>query len=48
MSYKLPVEARYQKSVYCSSIHIYNNLPDDLAQLVSSMKHFLIQLKKNI
>jgi len=36
----------YQKSVYCNSIHIYNNLPDDLARLVSSRKHFLIQLKK--
>jgi len=36
----------YQKSVYCNSTHIYNNLPDDLAQLVSSRKHFLIQLKK--
>jgi len=36
----------YQKSVYCNSIHIYNNLPDDLARLVSSRKHSLIQLKK--
>jgi len=36
----------YQKSVCCNSIHIYNNLPNDLARLVSSRKHFLIQLKK--
>ena len=35
----------YQKNVYCNSIHIYNNVPDDLARLVSSWKHFLIQLK---
>jgi len=36
----------YQKSVYCNSINIYNKLPDDLAELVSNKKCFLLQLKK--
>ena len=38
----------YQRSAYYNSINIniYNKLPDDLAELVSNKKHFLLQLKK--
>jgi hypothetical protein len=36
----------YQTSTYYNSINIYNKLPDDLAELVSNKKHFLLQLKK--
>jgi hypothetical protein len=36
----------YQRSVYYNSIHIYNKLPDDIAELVSNKKRFLSQLKK--
>jgi len=36
----------YQRSVYYNSINIYNKLPDDLAELVTNKKHFLLQLKK--
>ena len=36
----------YQKSTYYNSIDIYSKLPDDLAELVSNKKHFLLQLKK--
>jgi hypothetical protein len=36
----------YQRSVYYNSINIYNTLPDDLAELVSNKKHFLLQPKK--
>jgi len=36
----------YQKSAYYNSINIYNKLPDDLPELVSNKKHFLLQLKK--
>jgi hypothetical protein len=36
----------YQRSVYYNSINIYNKLPDDLAELVSNKKCFLLQLKK--
>jgi hypothetical protein len=45
----LRCEARltmYQRGVYCNSITIYNKLPDDLAELVSNKKCFLLQLKK--
>ena len=37
-----------QRSAYYNSINIniYNKLPDDLAELVSNKKHFLLQLKK--
>ena len=34
----------YRKSVCYNSIHIYNKLPDDLAELVSNKKCFLLQL----
>jgi len=36
----------YQRSFYCNSVNIYNKLPDDLAELVSNRKGFLLQLKK--
>jgi len=36
----------YQRNAYYNSINIYNKLPDDLAELVLNMKHFLIQVKK--
>jgi len=36
----------YQRSAYYNSINIYNKLPDDLAELVSNKKCFLLQLKK--
>jgi len=36
----------YERSVYCNSINIYNKLPDDLVELVSNKKCFLLQLKK--
>jgi len=36
----------YQRSVYYNSINIYNKLPDDLAELVSNKKCFLLQLRK--
>ena len=36
----------YQGSFYFTSINIYNKLPDDLAELVSNKKCFLLQLKK--
>jgi hypothetical protein len=36
----------YQRSAYSNSINIYNKLPNDLAELVSNKKHFLLQLKK--
>jgi len=36
----------HQRSVYYNSINIYNNLADDLAELVSNNKCFLLQLKK--
>jgi len=36
----------YQRNVYYNSISIYNKLPDDLAELVSKKKCFLLQLKK--
>jgi hypothetical protein len=36
----------YQKSVYYNSINIYHKLTDDLAELVSNKKCFLVQLKK--
>jgi len=35
-----------QRSVYCNSTNIYNKIPDDLAELVSNKKCFLLQLKK--
>jgi hypothetical protein len=35
----------YQRSVYYNSINIYNKLPDDLAEIVSNKKCFLLQLK---
>jgi hypothetical protein len=35
----------YQRSVYYNSINIHNKLPDDLADLVSNKKCFLLQLK---
>jgi hypothetical protein len=35
----------YQRSVCYNSINIYNKLPDDLAELVSNKKNFLLQLK---
>ena len=38
----------YQGSVYYNSINIYNKLPDDLAELVSNKKCFLLQLKKYV
>jgi hypothetical protein len=38
----------YQRSVYCNRINIYNKLPDDLAELVSTNKCLLLQLKKYI
>jgi hypothetical protein len=37
----------YQRSVYYDSINIYNEPPDDLAELVSNKKCFLLQLKKS-
>jgi hypothetical protein len=36
----------YPRSVYYNSINIYNKLPDDLAELVSNKKRFLLQLEK--
>jgi hypothetical protein len=36
----------YQRSTCYNSINIYNKLPDDLAELVSNKKWFLLQLKK--
>jgi len=36
----------YERSTYCNSINIYSKLPDDLAELVSNRKRFLLQLKK--
>jgi hypothetical protein len=36
----------YQRCVYYNSINIYNKLPDDLAELVSNKKCFLLELKK--
>jgi hypothetical protein len=38
----------YQRSVYCNSINtcIHNKLLDDLAELISNKKCFLLQLKK--
>jgi len=36
----------YQRSVYYNSINIYHKLTDDLAELVSNKKSFLLQLKK--
>jgi hypothetical protein len=30
----------YKRSVYCNSINVYNKLPDDLIELVSSKKCF--------
>jgi hypothetical protein len=38
----------YQSSVYCNSINIYNQLPDDVAELVSNKKCYLQQLKKHL
>jgi hypothetical protein len=38
----------YQRSVYYNSVNIYNKLPDDLAELVSNKKCFLLQLKKHL
>ena len=38
----------YQRSAYYNSINIYNKLPDDLAELISNKKRFLLQLKKNL
>jgi hypothetical protein len=35
----------YQRSAYYNSINIYNELPDDLVELVSNKKHFLLQLR---
>jgi hypothetical protein len=36
----------YQRSTYYNSINIYNKIPDELAELVSNKKRFLLQLKK--
>jgi len=36
----------YQRSAYYNSTNIYNKLPDDLAELESNKKRFLLQLKK--
>ena len=36
----------YQRSAYYNNINIYNKLPDDLAELLSNKKRFLLQLKK--
>jgi len=36
----------YQRSIYCNNINIYNKLPDDLTELVSNKKCFLLQVKK--
>jgi len=36
----------YQMSVYYNIINIYNKLPDDLAELVSNKKCFLLQQKE--
>jgi len=36
----------YQRSVYYNSINIYHKLTDDLAELASNKKCFLLQLKK--
>jgi hypothetical protein len=36
----------YQRSTYYNSINIYNKFPDELAELVSNKKRFLLQLKK--
>jgi hypothetical protein len=35
----------YQRSAYYNSINIYNKLPDNLAELVSNKKCFLLQQK---
>jgi hypothetical protein len=38
----------YQWSVYYNNINIHNKLFDDLAELVSEKKCFILQLKKKI